>query len=245
MKRIGIFVCAFAGLGLPSTPVAAQSLDVVTSPIPQGYTDTCQSYSLGFALARANVPGFTLQTVAEVRSAEAAVRAAINAEIKPGESAYNHAVWQRAVLRLTSNNYRLNRVEYPTFEALAEKAAALTGISNAGTLSGSVAFLLSQTPVMTSFSKIDGNTYSSGHIVTVFGVDRPSGPVSVAPKLLLLNSAVKRSAASAPPAYAPLCGGGPTLPGDTRYTGALRLESSYTPKTYGGRFVLFWIVRNN
>ncbi len=244
MKRVVIFACGLVGLALPFVPAIAQSLDVVTAPIPQGYTDTCQSYSLSFALARAAVPGFTLKTVAEVRAAEAAVRAAIDSEIKPGETAYTHPVWQRAVLRLTSNNYRLNRVEYSTFEALAEQAAVQTGISNAGALSGSVAVLLSQTPVMTSFSKIGGNKYSSGHIVTIFGVDMPSGPVSDIPKLLLLNSAVKRSAVDSPAAYGPVCGSGPALPGDMRYTGTLRLESSYTPKSYGNKFVLLWITRN-
>jgi hypothetical protein len=244
MKNCRLITFGLTAFVMMPFPAVAQSLDVVTSPIPQAYPNTCQSYSLGFALARASVPGFSLGTLADVRAAEGAVRAAINAEVKPGETPYSHAVWQRAVLRITSNNYRLNRAEYSTFDALAAQAATLTGISKAASLSGTIGFLLSKTPVMTSFSIIDGNAYATGHIVTIFGVDIPAGPVSATPKLLLLNSAVKRSAAGAPPAYAPVCGTSPTLPGDTRYTGALKLESNYTPKSYGNKFVLFWITRN-
>jgi len=230
---------------LMTVPASAQSLDVVTSPIPQAYRDTCQSYSLAFALARAKVPGFELNSVGQVRAAEAKVRAAIDAEVKPGtpEDAYNQRVWERAVLRLTSNNLRLASAFYPTFEELADAAAAKTGISNAATLGGAVSFLLSQTPVMTSFVNIDGSAYRTGHIVTVFGVDRPAGPVNTVPRLLLLNSAVKASAPGAPPAYAPVCDS-PALPGDRLYTGALRLESKYEPKLFGGKYRLMWLAKN-
>ena len=243
MKRGAIFGL-MAGMLLAPAAAYAQSLDVVTNPIPQGYTNTCQSYSLAFALARARVPGFELDTVSAVRIAEGAVRAAINAEVHDGETPYSHAVWQRAVLRLTSNNYKLNRVEYPTFEAMADEIASRTGISSAGTLGNNLSFLLSQTPVMTSFTSIDGNNYATGHIVTIFGIDRQAGPANTAPRLLLLNSAVKTSGAGAPAAYAPICNA-PTLPGDLRYTGALKLESRYTPRAFGGKFVLFWVSRNN
>lgn len=222
-------------------PTFAQSLDVINNPIPQAYTDTCQSYSLAFALARAGVPGFSLNTVAEVRAAEKSVRDAINAEIRTNESAYSHAVWQRAVARITSNNYKLHRVEFSSFEQFMTEAGSKTGITAAATLGSSLSYLMSNTPVMTSFTEIGGDTYNSGHIVTIFGIDRTSAPTSTQPKLLLLNSAVKSGPAS--PGYAPVCNSG-TLPGDLRYTGALKLEAKYALKTYAGKFVIFWISRS-
>jgi hypothetical protein len=226
---------------LLGSPVKAQSLDVVTNPIPQAYTDTCQSYSLAFALARAGVPGFTLGTVAEVRAAEKTVRDAINAEIRGGETAYSHGVWQRAVAQLTSNNYKLNLTDFTSFEQFMAEVARKTGIEAAGTLINSVSYLLSNTPVMTSFVTIGTNSYTSGHIVTIFGIDRSPAPVSTPPRLLLLNSAVKNGPAT--PGYAPICSSS-TLPGDLRYTGALKLESTYSLKSYGGKFRLFWISRS-
>jgi hypothetical protein len=230
-----------SGLALMvGSPTMAQSLDVVTNPIPQGYTNTCQSYSLAFALARSGVPGFNLNTVGEVRAAEKTVRDAIEAEVRFGESAYSHAVWQRAVARLTSNNYKLNRVEFSSFEQFMTEAGSKTGVTGAATLGSSLSYLLSRTPVMTSFTDIGGNTYASGHIVTIFGIERSPAPLSTPPKLLLLNSAIKGGPAG--PGYAPACNS-PTLPGDLKYTGALRLESTYALKTYGGKFVLFWISR--
>lgn len=234
-------VVTFGASLLVGSPTLAQSLDVVTNPIPQAYADTCQSYSLAFALARAGVPGFGLETVAEVRAAEKSVRDAINAEIRTGESAYSHAVWQRAVARLTSNNYKLNRAEFSSFEQFMAEAGSKTGITAAGTLGSSVSYLLSGTPVMTSFTNIGGNAYTSGHIVTIFGTDRSPAPVSTAPKLLLLNSAVKGGPAN--PGYAPVCNSG-LLPGDLKYTGALKLEGAYTLKAFAGKFLLFWISRN-
>jgi hypothetical protein len=222
---------------------SAQSLDVVMNPIPQAYSNTCQSYALGFALARAGVPGFRLDTLAEVRALEARVRAAIDAEVEAGETAYHHAVWIRAVKRLTSNNYVLNRKEYTTADALMNDIAAKTGITAAGTLGPVLSVSASATPVMTSFRKIRGNTYATGHIVTVFGLDRPSGPVTTVPKLMLLNSAVKRPQA-APPVYAALCSAS-DLPGDLRYTGALALEADYELTSYSGKYVLLWVSRRS
>lgn len=238
MKRTVWISLAATQLGFAAT-ASAQSLDVVTNPIPQAYINTCQSYSLAFTLARAGVPGFGLNTLVEVRSAEKSVRDAINAEIKPGETAYSHAVWQRAVGRLTSNNYQLNRTEFASFEQFMDEVGTKTGITAAGSLGSSLSIVLSRVPVMTSFSKIGANSYTTGHIVTIFGLDRSSAPSGTAPRLLLLNSAVKGGPA---PGYAPVCNSS-TLPGDLHYTGALALEPSYSLKTYGNQFVLFWISR--
>ncbi|KPL66743.1 hypothetical protein SZ64_00675 [Erythrobacter sp. SG61-1L] len=240
---ISSFALAAAAIGL-HIPAQAQSLDVVSSPIPQAFTNTCQSYSLAFALARAGVPGYELDTVAGVRSAEARVRSAIEGAIQSGETAYSHSVWVRAVSQLTSNNYRLMRRTYSSGEEFMDEVVRKTGISAAGTLGSTLSYLASITPVMTSFTRIGSNNYG-GHIVTIFGLDRPSGSnSSVQPKLLLLNSAVKRGGGGNSGAnFAPACNSS-DLPGDRTYHGALSMEDSYTLKSYGGEFVLFWIEKN-
>lgn len=232
-------LAAAGTLALASAHAGAQDLEVVTRPIPQAYSNTCQSYALAFALARAGAPGFALADVAGVRAAEARVRAAIAAAAGPGGSPYAHSAWARAVTTLTSGAFALRRREYATADALYGDAVARTGVGAAATLGPVVAATVSRTPVMTSFERIGRDSYATGHIVTVFGVDLPAGPMSAPAGLLLLNSAVKRRPGTTP-AFAPVCGSGDP-PGATRYTGALALERDYVLKRYGGRFVAFWI----
>lgn len=219
----------------------AQSLNVVLNPIPQAYTNTCQSYSLGFALARSGAPGFKLESLADVRALEARVRSGINAEVRSGETAYHHTVWARAVQRLTSNKYVLNRTEYPSLDLLINDVSKKTGISNATALGPVISIAASKVPVMTSFRRIGASSYNTGHLVTLFGVERGTGSVSTIPRLLILNSAVK-TAELTPAAYAPLCNSS-ELPGDLRYTGSLSLEGDYELSRFNGQYVLFWVSR--
>jgi hypothetical protein len=179
-----------------------------------------------------------------VRRVEARVRQAIDLEVGAGETAYSHSVWRRAVGRLTSNNFILHRVEFSSAEQLFKEIGDRTGIRSAALMGNVLSAAASQTPIMTSFSQIGSNSYNTGHIVTVLGLDEaPNGPRSAVPRLLLLNSAVKVDPTNPQShSFSSMCDS-KSLPGDRRYVGALSLEREYVLKTYGGKFVGFWITR--
>lgn len=219
------------GLALVSLLLAvawAQSLEIVLSPKPQAYPNTCQSYALAFAFARAGVPGFEVAGVAELRASEGRIRKALEQQGDP----YAHATWQAATKTLTGGAFTLERREFSDPESFMAFLGDTTGVTNAGSLGTVLSFLTVRTPVLTSFSSIGSSSYPSGHIVAVLGTD---GPPHQSRKLLLLNSAIKAGSA-----VRLSCESG-DLPGDARYKAAAGLEDAYTLKTYSGKFVALWL----
>lgn len=211
----------------------AQTIDVVGKPIPQAYKDTCQSYALAFALARAGA--LRMETVADLRAQEARVRKAIDAEAdRTDQTPYHHSVWQGAVKALTGNTYALHRKEFSDVEELMRFIEDKTGIRQAATLGPVLSAATVQTPVMTSFSSIGPDTYATGHIVTILGSD---GRPNTQRQLLLLNSAVKG------PSTTKLACDVSDFPGDYRYRGAAALEQAYNLKRYGGKFIALWTAK--
>jgi hypothetical protein len=206
----------------------AQSLEIILFPKPQSYSNTCQSYALAFAFAKAGVPGFEVSSVDQLRDSENRIRKALEKQGDP----LAHSTWQFATKSLTGGTYTLERLEFADIELFMKFLGDKTGIVNAGSLGTVMSYLTVKTPVLTSFSRIGDSKYATGHIVAVLGVD---GPSNQSRNLLLLNSAIK-----AGPTTRLSCEAG-DLPGDVRYKAAAGLEASYELKTYAGSYVAMWL----
>ena len=223
---------------LMSSPGAgATVIDLVVSPSPQSYNNTCQSYALAYLLGTAVDSPYSIETTRQLRTLELELRQKIE-HIASQDSTltpYHHSVWQEAVAGFTSGQFELKREEYSSELPLVARIAGLTGIDGAEELGVVLSSLLIRTPVMVSFQRIGTNEYAQGHIVPVLGT---SGALHSRRKLLLLNPAVKGGAG----ATRLLCSVD-DLPGDERYTAMTSIEADYVFKNYGGRLVLMWLSR--
>lgn len=180
--RALLAVVLWVGLGL-ACPASAQ-LAFYDAAWPQEQSNTCQSYALAYALARAGAPGFELRPD-RLRSAERSVREAIKSI---GGDTSLWTTWQRAVCKLTSNVYSLKiKKDLPDALSAIEEAGRLAG-EWTSQVTPSLAELAAKTPALISVRSVEGATYSPSHIVVVLGAGR--GARSPKP-LLLLNSAVK------------------------------------------------------
>lgn len=236
MRAVLTLAAAVAAVLIPAG-ADATVIELVVSPAPQSYTNTCQSYALAYSLGTfANSP-YPIETTRQLRTLELELRRKIEAVAARDElTPYHHSVWQTAVAEFTSGQFRLNREEFSSEVPLAARIADLTGIDAAETLGPVVSSLLIETPVLLSFTRIGASSYANGHIVPVLGT---SGNAQARRKLLLLNPAVK-AGGSAPTRS--LCSQD-TLPGDERYSALTSIESDYTFKDFSGRLVLMWLSR--
>ncbi len=234
--RVLASLTATIGAVFISISVQASVIDLVVSPSPQSYTNTCQSYALAYSLGTLGNSPYPIDTTRELRTLELELRQKIEAVAQRDQSTpYHHAVWQTAVQEFTSGQFRLHREELADEAALAARIVELTGIDAAETLGPALSSFLIKTPVLLSFRRIGTSSYPSGHIVPVLGT---SGGVVSRPKLLLLNPAVK----SSPSPDRLLCSPD-TLPGDTRYSAVTSIESDYELRPFDGRWVLQWLAK--
>ena len=225
-------VLRFAALLVVST--AASAAVPTLDPKPQAYSNTCQSYSLAYALAATGLPGTDVATIGRLREQELALRGAIDAIAKAQKaSPYSHTVWQEAVRQHTGGKVVL-RLEYvPDEVAFFERVRALTNSWDASQSLAASYFGVAK-PVMTSATRVGKESYGSGHIVTVLGVD--SRPMSPTP-LAVLNSAVKHGQSTKNS-----CEPG-DLPGDERYTAQAAVVKDYELKRFGGGILLMHLQK--
>lgn len=158
----------------------------VVEPAGQATGSTCQSYALAVALATKKDPNFKIDTAADLRKAETAIRAEIKK--RAGTSDVSHAHIQTGFQAFTGGKYVLKFKDVPQPD-IGTVVGQATGITSAGAVPPS--FLLGSVVkdvVLASATKIGQDTYSTGHIFTIYGVD---GPPNSDRRYLILNSAVK------------------------------------------------------
>jgi len=176
---------SIASLAAAIAPASATP-GFMVAPTGQVTGSTCQSYSLAVALAFKRDPGFSIDTAAQLRSAEQAIRAAIVKEAAGAPVTHDHI---RAGFRVYTGGRYLLKMHDVDIAQLGAFAAQRSGVgSEAATpptfLMGSVV----KDVVLSSATRIGSDRYASGHIFTVLGSD--GGPNS-SQKLLVLNSAMK------------------------------------------------------
>ena len=158
----------------------------VVEPAGQATGSTCQSYALAVALATKKDPNFEIDTAADLRKAESAIRAEIKKQA--GTSDVSHAHIQTGFQKFTGGKYTLKFKDVPEPD-IGTVVGKATGITSAGAVPSS--FLLGSVVnnvVLASATKIGQDTYGAGHIFTIYGVD---GPPNSDRRYLILNSAVK------------------------------------------------------
>jgi hypothetical protein len=218
-----------------STAQGSPPVDLILRPRPQSYTDSCQSYGLAFAAA--SIPGGPLQasTGKQLRVLEVELRAARDAIAQAdGASPYDHAVWKKALEKVSAGALTLDIQYIADFETFVGKVESTTGVSNAEGLGPTLAAALVKLPVLTSVDRIGNDSYATGHIVELIGVARGN---SSPPGLAVLNPAVKLGALP----EKKTCELDDKV-GDTKYQAFVSVERSYTLKQFGGR-MLFMVVK--
>ena len=158
----------------------------VVEPAGQATGSSCQSYALAVALATKKDPAFRIDTAADLRKTETAIRA----EIKKlaGQSDVSHAHIQDGFARYTGGKYVLKFKEVPEAN-IGTIVAEATGITSSATVPSS--FLLGvvvKDVVLASATRIAADSYKNGHIFAIYGAD---GPPNSNRKFLILNSGVK------------------------------------------------------
>lgn len=218
---------------------AAFPVDLALQPLPQSKYDTCQSYSLAFALASTGDAAYKADTPKALRELELRVRQHIE-KVAKGRGVLNHFAWQDAVVDMTSGKYILERKEFETLPAILDRVATLTGISDARTRGSVLTAATVKVVVLTSVNKLGKNTYG-GHIVPIVGVQKGPANRTSPTALAVVNPGIQFGAKEVP-----LCSP-EVLPGDRRYTAAFSVEDDYTLKTFEARgkqwFVAMWLQR--
>jgi hypothetical protein len=158
----------------------------IVEPAGQATGSTCQSYALAVALATKNDAAFKINTAADLRKVEKAIRA----EIKKlaGTSDVTHAHVQSGFANFTGGKYTLKFKDVPEPD-IGTVVGQVTGIKSAAAVPPS--FLLGavvKDVILASATKIGSDSYNSGHIFTIYGVD---GPQNSNRRYLILNSGVK------------------------------------------------------
>jgi hypothetical protein len=183
-ERAKPFIIALGALLFSSAALGGGGF--VVEPAGQATGSTCQSYALAVALATKNDAVFKIHTAADLRKAETAIRA----EIKKlaGTSDVTHAHVQSGFEKFTGGKYTLKFKDVPEPD-IGTVVGQVTGIKSAAAVPPS--FLLGaivKDVILASASKIGPDTYNSGHIFTIYGVD---GPPNSNRRYLILNSGVK------------------------------------------------------
>ncbi|MEJ8850164.1 hypothetical protein [Variovorax rhizosphaerae] len=184
MTRICL-ACLTTLLACVAGPASADP-GFAVKPTGQALSDTCQSYALGLALAFKRDPDFKVDTAAQLRNIELAIRAQIKKA--SGTANVNHAHVQKGFETYTGGRYKL------VFKDVAEAQVGAEAGKRSGVTSGAAvppAFLLGvivRDVVLASATRIGPYPYGDGHIFTILGKD---GPPNSNERLLILNSAVK------------------------------------------------------
>ncbi|AGP82997.1 hypothetical protein I533_15210 [Alteromonas mediterranea MED64] len=239
-------------LGLVTCLISANSLainELILEPLPQSTSNTCQSYSIAYALAFSGLWHQVIDTPKQLRELEASVRKEINSVVQEHSlkgkkiTPYHHTTWAEAVKRVSSNNLRLTLYYSSTPTEYYQKVSDVTGITSSDILGAPITAALVKKPIMTSVQKLNGDSYASGHIVTLLGlteavpVNRPI--VKMDKAFLVLNSAVKSNEKTFN-----MCSEEITS-GDKIYSASVNITKDYELKDWDEKFLLMWIEKNN
>ena len=118
---------AFASLVLSLASLEVLAADFLVQPTGQATGNTCQAYSLAVALAFKRDPNFKVDTAAQLRGAEQAIRSEIVREA--AGSAVTHAHVVKGFQAYTANKYKLTMKAYSVAD-IGDKIVARTGVSS-------------------------------------------------------------------------------------------------------------------
>ncbi|GAA0374979.1 hypothetical protein GCM10009092_44020 [Bowmanella denitrificans] len=242
-------------LGVLTCLLSANSLaisELILDPSPQSTSNTCQSYSIAYALAYSGLWYQAIETPKQLRELEVIVRKEINSVVQEHNSKnskgkkinpYLHATWVEAVKRVSSNNLKLT-LYYPSSPTeYYQKISDITGITSSDIFGAPIAAVLVKKPIMTSVQKLNGDSYASGHIVTLLGlteaVPTNKSIANMDKAFLVLNSAVKSNQKQFN-----MCSEEITS-GDKKYSASVNITNDYELKDWGGKYLLMWIEKNN
>lgn len=239
-------------LGLLTCLLSANSLavsELILDPSPQSTFNTCQSYSIAYALAYSGLWYQAIETPKQLRDLEVIVRKEINSVVQEQNSKgkritpYHHFTWAEAVKRVSSNNLKLTLYYTSSPTEYYQKISDITGITSSEILGAPISAALVKKPVMTSVKKLNGDSYASGHIVTLLGLtETVSANKSIAnmdKELLVLNSAVKSNQKTFN-----MCSEEITS-GDKMYSASVNVTKDYVLKGWDEKYLLMWIDKNN
>lgn len=241
-QLIGILFCLFSAHSLAIN-------ELVLDPSPQSTSNTCQSYSIAYALAHSGLWYQAIENPKQLRELEVSLRKEINSVVHEQNSQgkkitpYHHATWVEAVKRVSSNNLKLT-LYYPSSPTeYYQKISDITGITSSDILSAPIAAILVKKPIMTSVQKLNGDSYASGHVVTLLGltetVPANKSIENMDREFLVLNSAVKSNQKQFN-----MCSEEITS-GDKKYSASVNVTKDYELKDWGGKYLLMWIEKNN
>lgn len=180
LKLLLVLSTAFVGLD------AAAASGFLVEPTGQATGSTCQSYALATALAFKKNPAFPLQTAADLRNVETAIRREITKVAGNDQVSHDHI--RAGFENYTNGAYKLKFTDVE-LAAVGEQVGTRSGVTSRAALPPN--FLIASVVkdvILASATKIDGDSYAGGHIFTMLGVDGPSNSNQ---QLLVLNSAVK------------------------------------------------------
>jgi hypothetical protein len=224
---VRVFAIALTCAVGPLTSAHAQ-LQIVLNPKPQYSGNSCRSYGLALAVGTLPSSPLPVSDARQLREAEKSFQA----KLESLGNASSHETWRKAVDELSSGKLELV-LEYPTsYEALYKRVRDLTKVHAADTLGSFLTIAVGATPVMTSVMSVGDNRYSTGHIVTVYGVS--SQPVTPTP-LVLLNPAVKVADKTK------LACELDDVPNDAKWSASASLETKYELKKFGNGYLVMWV----
>lgn len=223
---------AFAG-GLALAAAQSRAADFLIQPSGQATDSSCQSYALAVALAIKRDKDFVVDTAADLRRVETAIRAAIKKEAGAGDVSHTHIV--KGFQAYTKDKYQL-RMKPVDLAQVGEVVRARSGVSSKSATPPTFALgAVIKDVVLASALKIGPDSYAQGHIFAMLGAD---GPPSSNQEFLILNSGVKLA-----PAEPIQCRNGiPDSPG--KYTGLLswRKAGDISYRLDSGGKVLLWTI---
>lgn len=213
---------------------AGVPVDLVLSPSPQSFTDSCQSFGLAFAAAA--VPGSVLpaSTARELRITEQELRKARNGIASAaGASPLAHEVWKKAIEQVSAGTLTADIRYVNSIEDFYAAIRTNTGVLQADALGTLLTAAIVKTPVLTSVNSISTSIYSGGHIVAVLGLSEGNqSPLGLA----MLNPAVKVG----PSPAKVVCSFDDTV-GDAKYQALASIERKYELKPFGGKFLVMTV----
>jgi hypothetical protein len=224
-----------------SRSAGAGPIDIVLTPSPQEFSNTCQSYSMALAVSFAPNSPFVADTATELRDLEQQIRAALLASAKQGGRTQPiRDDWRAAVEKVTNGVLTVQWKSFDHLDPAIHFVADLTGISNPDALGTVLSVALVKTPAMMSFKRIESSTYATSHIVTVFGVQLPDQSMGddATPELLAVNSAVQY-----PGGVKNICAQEDLSDAD-RYRALTTLTSNYELNLFSGDqpYLITWIT---
>jgi hypothetical protein len=239
ISRFALFFFVFS-----VAPAVGGPVEIVVNPSPQEFSNTCQSYSMALALSFNSLSPFQANSASELRDLERRIRRALeqSAEMagrKPSQA--QRADWRAAVEKVTNGVLTVDWKEFAHLDPAIRFVANLTGIASPRRLGTALSVSLVKTPALMSFTRIEGSTYSTSHVVTVFGVQETQGsiPDSATPELLLANSAVKYAGG-----VKNICAQEDLSDAD-KYRAMTTLTSNYELNKFGGPapYLVTWITK--